>query len=151
LYDRFPVYKQMRVMLRDIPQVNAIKRLNTIRAISEKRSKPGAPGTPECFDPVLVRCNIPSDSYVGTSLEGLRVARVKVIFSLPEEISPCETRLAYVEWFRPLRAVDATTKMHSITYAKHGGMTSAEIVPLDDIVQSIHLIPKFGATMDPSW
>lgn len=70
LYDQFPVYKQMRVMMKDIPQVHANKRLNTIRANPEKKSKPGEPGTPERFDPVLVRCEIPSDSYTGTSLEG---------------------------------------------------------------------------------
>lgn len=69
-YDTFPVFKQMRVLLRDIPQVHAKKRLNTIRAIPEKKSTPGDPGMPEKFDSVLVRCVIPSDSYIGTSLEG---------------------------------------------------------------------------------
>lgn len=69
-YDQFSVFKQMRVMLRDIPQVHAKKRLNTVRANPEKKSSPGEPGIPERFDPVLVRCNIPSDSYTGTALEG---------------------------------------------------------------------------------
>ncbi|KLO05837.1 hypothetical protein SCHPADRAFT_806885, partial [Schizopora paradoxa] len=52
--------------------------------------------------------------------------------------------LAYIEWFRPLREVDPASQLHSITYAKRHGQIHAEVVPLDDIVQSIHLVPKFG-------
>ncbi len=69
-HDMLPVYKQMRILLKDIPQVSSTKRLNTLRAIPQKKSTPGCIGTPERFDPVLVRCRVPNDSGAGTSLEG---------------------------------------------------------------------------------
>ncbi len=70
VHDMLPVFKQMRVLLKDVPQVSSAKRLNTIRAIPQKKSTPGYIGIPERFDPVLVRCRVPNDSAVGTSLEG---------------------------------------------------------------------------------
>ena len=82
---------------------------------------------------------------------GLRAARVKVIFTLPGRFSPIPTWLAYVDWYRPFRQVDPATGLHVIMPSRRSGQLNSEIIPLDDICQSIHLIPRFGTDMDESW
>lgn len=84
-------------------------------------------------------------------LPGIRVARVKCIFALTPRFSYTAHRLVYLEWFRPLRRADPDTRLFSIQPATRNGQRQAEVVPLDDLLQSVHLIPKFGANKNPLW
>ena len=84
-------------------------------------------------------------------LLGLRVARVRVIFKLPDEY-PIKTThpLAYVEWFTPFRAIDKASGLYILSPSTRQHQSYAEIVEVNRIVRSCHLIPR-ARIIDPSW
>lgn len=86
---------------------------------------------------------------ISPCIEGLQVACVKCIFALTPQFSDVPHRLAYVEWFRPLRRPEAHSHLFSISPSIRHGRRRAEVIPLADIIQSIHLVPKFGTDKDP--
>lgn len=81
-------------------------------------------------------------------LAGLRVAQVRAIFSLPLHLQAprLPTRLAYIEWFTPLRNYDVNSGLGilSVSHSMRHGEAVAAIITVDDIVCSCHLIPKYG-------
>ena len=83
---------------------------------------------------------------------GLRVAQLRAIFSLPEHLrhSRLPTRLAYIEWFTPFRAPHADSGLFPLTRASRNNGPVTDIVPLDLIVSSCHLIPRFGTKYHPA-
>jgi hypothetical protein len=92
----------------------------------------------------------------GTALEGLRVAQVRVIFDCPLQVVQGTLRsdlmpiqLAYVEWFKPFRQLDQLTNMFILSRATRSGAPIGKVVPLERIVGSIHLLPRFGTHVDP--
>ncbi|KAG1894947.1 uncharacterized protein F5891DRAFT_960765 [Suillus fuscotomentosus] len=86
---------------------------------------------------------------------GFSVGQVRVIFSLPPKslqllfpptvnIPP---HLAYIEWFTPFPpALDRNNGLYKLSR-----LVVASIVPVGDIVRSIHLIPKFGDSALREW
>jgi hypothetical protein len=75
---------------------------------------------------------------------GLRVARVKVILTLPERLHSRPLRLAYVEWFWPFKAADTATGLYTVGPSIRRQEVQAEVIGLERIVRSCHLVPKFG-------
>ncbi|THU87442.1 hypothetical protein K435DRAFT_681657 [Dendrothele bispora CBS 962.96] len=107
------------------------------------------------FDAALIqtRLNNPENGY----LDGLRVGRVRVIFSLPSKsldrlfpsnISP-PSHLAYIEWFTPFTCYpDSSSGLHHIKrHTMSDGTPSVSVVPVDMIKQSVHLYPKWGGAV----
>lgn len=47
--------------------------------------------------------------------------------------------------------MDPDTGLSVATWATNRGNHQAEVIPLGDIEQAIHLVPKFGKAMDKSW
>ena len=88
---------------------------------------------------------------VNLTHKGLRAARLKAIFVLPERLSTSQTRLVYVEWFRPFREKDSDTGLHILMRSTHQGGTNAEVIPLSRVMQSLHLVPRFGAEKPARW
>ena len=87
---------------------------------------------------------------------GLRVAQVRVIFTLPPQLCIPGINhprvLAYVEWFNPFQVKDACTQLWTVSRSfRRGGVRDSEIIPLDYIVQSCHLVPKFGKRASPEY
>ena len=82
---------------------------------------------------------------------GLRVAQLKVIFTLPSYFCTAPLRLAYIEWFRPFTAKDQDTGLYVLSRSTRGNHANAEVVPLEQIVRSCHLAPRFGTDIDPAW
>ncbi|KAF8489264.1 hypothetical protein F5888DRAFT_1622210, partial [Russula emetica] len=59
---------------------------------------------------------------------------------------------AYVEWFSPVPAVrEPQHLMFKVSRSIQGGRRSASIIPVDSIVRSIHLIPRFGSVTPHDW
>jgi hypothetical protein len=92
---------------------------------------------------------------------GYRIAQVHVVFKIPNkvihEVSPSldttpPTHLAYVEWFSPLSATpDPKHRMHRVSKLTQNGRRCSGIIPVDSILSSVHLIPRFGPVTPPDW
>jgi hypothetical protein len=79
------------------------------------------------------------------------------VFQIPtrslNEVAPSldeSPHLAYVEWFSPLPSTpDPKHKMFKITRSTINGRRSSSVIRVDSILGSIHLFPRFGATIPP--
>ena len=129
---------------------------------------------PSRFDTVLVRgkeegqihgTNGKHTSYIGLTLpncySGNRIAQVRVVFEIPHKViqdlfpSPDmipPTHLAYIEWFSPLSATpDPNHLMYRVSRLMHGGHHRAAIIPVESIICSVHLFPRFGPQCPHNW
>jgi hypothetical protein len=118
------------------------------------------PASAAWFDTVLLKYDAKNDDTKGTALEGVRVAQVRLLFDLPPHllsvsstVQPHSTpvQLAYVEWFKPFRPPDTLTGMYTVSRAMRSGRPLVEIVPIHNIVGSIHLVPRFGTDAGRHW
>ncbi|EPQ49998.1 hypothetical protein GLOTRDRAFT_26531, partial [Gloeophyllum trabeum ATCC 11539] len=153
-YDRFDVYKQVKVRLPQVPILELKPRLDRIRAIPASLSNQRNGLGVGHFDTVLVKVENRNDYISGTGLRGLQVAQVRVIFALPPYLrshAQHSQYLAYIEWFTPFRSQDHDLHLYSVSRSTRNGRPNAQIIPLDDIFRSCHLIPKFGTSVSPEW
>ena len=74
---------------------------------------------------------------------------------IPEVFSTLDTppgHLAYVEWFTPLpRRPDPKHGMYRVSRVMENGRRSASVIPVESIIQSVHLIPQFGPVVPREW
>jgi hypothetical protein len=92
---------------------------------------------------------------------GHRIAQVRVVFHIPSsvmlDVSPAldtspPTHLAYVEWFSPLTAApDPKHQMYRVSRQMRNGCRLASVIPVDRILRSVHLIPRFGPVTTREW
>jgi hypothetical protein len=60
--------------------------------------------------------------------------------------------LAYVKWFSLLPAApDPKHKLFKATRMTQNGRRSASVIELDNVLGSVHLFPRFGATSPQEW
>ncbi|KAG2127424.1 hypothetical protein BD769DRAFT_1357313, partial [Suillus cothurnatus] len=60
--------------------------------------------------------------------------------------------LAYIKWFTPFpSAPNRHHGLYKLSQAFRGGEKLVSIVPLANIVCSVHLIPNFGAIVPREW
>ncbi|KAF8067066.1 Zn-finger domain-containing protein [Lyophyllum atratum] len=146
--DRFDLFKKLSIHLPDLPAIGRFKSCDRIRCTPLVPATLGRPAVGAHFDTVLVRRDDELDNEVtrGTALQGLRVAQVRAIFTLPKHLQAplLSQRLAYVEWFTPLRTPDPDSKLHSVSRSIRQHAPVSAIISLEDIVSSCHLSPKYG-------
>jgi hypothetical protein len=90
---------------------------------------------------------------------GIHIAQVRVAFQIPRKVihkvAPsldASPFLAYVEWFSPLPAApDPKHKLFKVTRMTQNGRRSASVIELDNVLGSVHLFPRFGATSPQEW
>ena len=90
---------------------------------------------------------------------GIRIAQVCVVFQIPRRAIPIvapslgtSPHLAYVEWFSPLAsAPDLKHHMYKVTRSMKNGRRVAGVIHVDSILGSVHLFPRFGATIPQEW
>ncbi|KAG1737132.1 uncharacterized protein EDB91DRAFT_1237953 [Suillus paluster] len=89
---------------------------------------------------------------VSGGIEGVCVGQVRIIFSLPSKSVPLlfpptvkvPNHFAYIEWFAPFpSAPNRHHGLYKLSRSLHGGEKIASIVPLANIVHSVHLILNF--------
>ncbi|KAI9444348.1 hypothetical protein F5148DRAFT_1278274 [Russula earlei] len=101
------------------------------------------------FDTILVTesRNRPQTSK---GFQGLRLARIHVIFKLPKHLGAFPHPLAYIHWFCPFTNVDPTTHMHQVVLSTRNHMPYSEVISVKRIWQSCVLIPQFSSNQVPS-
>jgi hypothetical protein len=150
--DRFDIYKQISIPIGPLPGV-AHGATDRIRAIPSNNQ----PASASRSDVALLKYDANNEHTKGSALEGLRIAQVRVLFDLPSHFLPgsstpsTPTRLASVEWFKPFHHRDPLTGMFRLSRATQSGLPVTEIVPIDRIVGSAHLMPRFGTNIDRRW
>lgn len=86
------------------------------------------------------------------SWPGLRVARVRAIFMLPESYGRrFKDPLAYIEWFTPFRQPAPDIGLFKVSHSSHNHRRRVSVIPVTQIVRSCHLLPVWGKRMDASW
>ncbi|KAJ7737447.1 hypothetical protein DFH07DRAFT_753069 [Mycena maculata] len=149
----FPVYKRVSIPLPQIDEVSSHVVADTIRAVKGEAMQLTAKGVkPEKegqFDTVLVHKNPPGNDLCPT--EGLSVARIRVIFRLPENYGSYPHPLAYVDWYKPLKNPVPNIRMHEVSLSSRNHRQNSSIIPLTQVLRSCHLIPAFGKSVDPTW
>ncbi|KAI0754751.1 hypothetical protein C8Q80DRAFT_1226925 [Daedaleopsis nitida] len=150
---RFAAYKRMQVSLPPMRQVSRHPVKDLIH-VPARPARQFMPASPAHFDTVLAhKTPAPRSSGTHNPLEGLHVARVRAIFRLPSLYGPVTPHpVAYVEWFTPFRSQpDPDTGMFKVSHSSHQGRRRASIIPINQIVRSVHLIPIWGKAVDKSW
>ncbi|KAI0750184.1 hypothetical protein C8Q80DRAFT_1102266, partial [Daedaleopsis nitida] len=157
---RVGAYKQMKILLPLVPQVSQEPTVDIVHA---SPPRPGRFGRtiPSYMSTVLVR---ESGSLLGSSrhanqarhpLHGLRVARVRAIFNMPAEYNPIALGvshpLAYVEWFTRFHSVDEPTGMYVISHSTRQQRRQTAIIPVTEIIRTVHLIPYAGRGIERTW
>ena len=75
-----------------------------------------------------------------------------MIFDLPPQFGlDISGPLVYVEWFTPLGQLDLTSGMHLIKRSTRQHKRNSEIVSINDVVGSCHLMAKCGTQIDRSF
>ena len=84
--------------------------------------------------------------------QGLRVVCVRMLFKLPEVYRLTTVHpLAYVEWYTPFGTLDAETGMFVVKPSTRSHHTHGEVIEINQIVCSVHLLPKYGRKVNPGW
>ena len=66
--------------------------------------------------------------------KGIRVAQIRVIFKLPDEFGRYPSPLAYVHWFKPLRAPVPNLDFYSVSFSSANHCQRASVIPVTDII-----------------
>ncbi|KAG1884751.1 hypothetical protein F4604DRAFT_1878691 [Suillus subluteus] len=118
-----------------------------------KSSGTGELGTQ--FDTVLI--NELGCESEETGIDGKRVARLKVVFRIPDEyitkmFLPRQIRhLAYVKWFSRPRNKDSDSGMYPISRSYRNGVQDASVIEVDSIYQTCQLVPRFSRRANCAW
>ncbi|KAK0421534.1 hypothetical protein EV421DRAFT_2069709 [Armillaria borealis] len=153
-FDTFNLYRRLSVVLPAIAEAGAKARdlRNVVRAAPPVPARGRRLAEPAHLDFALVKTGERNDRTKGTALEGLRVAHVRVLFSLPQLFGVKTNKpLAYVEWFTPFGTPDSQTGLYSLNRSTRYHHVYAEIIEADRIVRNCHLQPKFGRRKDSRW
>ncbi|TFK72613.1 hypothetical protein BDN72DRAFT_894595 [Pluteus cervinus] len=152
----FPVYKQFTIQHPSFQEAVSEPSKDIVSAqlaTPDKRMIHGGvkKGTPVKTSTVLVRTNAMEKRKSPFPTDGLSIARVRLIFGLPKSIGRTPMPLAYVNWFRPLQRPSVENGMYKVSLDKRSQYIHSGVIPITDILQTCHLIPKFGASVDDSW
>jgi hypothetical protein len=102
-----------------------------------------------------------TDLVVINLYSGCRIGQVRLVFQIPSKVhhqvfpllDALPIHLAYVEWFSSLSAApDPKHLMHRVSRSlQTDGSRCAEVIPVDSILCSVHLIPRFGPVTPRDW
>ncbi|KAI9448953.1 hypothetical protein F5148DRAFT_1278035 [Russula earlei] len=130
VYDRFNIYKLIHInwsatMDSDIESY-------CVNAFPERPNSGHGQRSGSKFDTILVTesGNRPQTSK---GFQGLRLARIHVIFELPKHLGAFPHPLAYIHWFRPFTNVDPTTHMHQVVLSTRNHMPYLEVISVKQI------------------
>ncbi|KAH9929841.1 uncharacterized protein B0H18DRAFT_873779 [Fomitopsis serialis] len=143
--DRFDVYKKLTIVYRAAAHGDIAWHKDRIRTVLGKASRGTKKGVAAHFDTAfVVDPDVPIDQRGDSrSVSDTRVARVRVIFDLPQQFGSLPHPLAYIEWYTPLRTKvpDPRVGLYQISPSTQRRRPNAAIVRVDQIKRACHLIP----------
>ncbi|KAI0685410.1 hypothetical protein BC835DRAFT_1408839 [Cytidiella melzeri] len=146
------LYNRVSIDLPIIPETGSSHCADVVRAIAPTPHKGRKPAEPGHFNFALVRTNEPNTHTMHTALSGLRVALVRVLFSLPTYFHiDVSHPLVYVEWLTPFCTPNADHGLSTLSQSTRMHVSHAKIIPASRIARSCHLVPVFGRVKDPRW
>ncbi|KAI0694131.1 hypothetical protein BC835DRAFT_1275020, partial [Cytidiella melzeri] len=152
VFDPFDLHKQVVIWLPHIPETSKNHCKDVVRAMPPTARSGRRLAQPSHLDFAL---NILATWLLCSQvMSGLRVAHVKVIFRLLSHFNTNIAQpLAYVEWLTLFLscAPDSPNGLISLTRSTRMHRPHAEIIALEWIVCSCHLIPHFNRVKEPHW
>ncbi|KAF7359581.1 hypothetical protein MVEN_00681800 [Mycena venus] len=107
-YDRFAVYKQLSIQMARNRYIADKVRTCRVRATPAILARSRSLGSPAHFDTALI-VEDPARYQRSAGIQGLRIAQVRAIFSLPPQYGTYPHPLAYIEWFTGFNQPDKTS------------------------------------------
>jgi hypothetical protein len=172
-FDRFDAYKVLAIRLPDCPASGRFGELSRIYATRPVLGRNGCSSADEKGETNMVlvrREGQVNEGTRGTALDGasvvfrilsswaqhflgLQVAQVRLIFSLPDHLHQAHLpqTLAYVEWFTPFQGPHPDSRLYYVMRASHNRGPAVDVIPVDQILRSCHLIPRFGSHCPRAW
>ncbi|OBZ76393.1 hypothetical protein A0H81_03785 [Grifola frondosa] len=151
-FDSFDIYSRLSLQLPPIPAAGARHSKDVVRATPPIAAHGRRSAQPAHLDFAFIRTGERNTVTDGTPLQGLRIAHVRIIFKLPHHYPVHSPHpLAYIEWFTPLHRFDEDAGLFTVTRSTRMQQPYGEIITVDRIVRSCHLIPKFGREIDSRW
>ncbi|KAG2099222.1 uncharacterized protein F5147DRAFT_640620 [Suillus discolor] len=151
--DRFDVFRQAIIIIPPNPRVSELLKRLRVRATPEVLPSPSGwkPGSPARFDMALLTDGVRASKLHTLEVIAVRVAQVRVIFTLPRQFGSYLRPLAYVEWFTPFREPDQFSGLRQVSRLTRHLRWNGAVVHVDELVRPCHLVPKMGQKVDPSW
>ncbi|KAG1775840.1 hypothetical protein EV702DRAFT_972335, partial [Suillus placidus] len=146
IQDHFDVYRQVVIEAPPDRQVGDTPKRWHVRARPEVVASGRKPGCPARFDMALISDG-PRSSRLHT-LDGVQVAQVCAIFTLPRQFGIYSRALAYIEWFTPFRQPDPSSRLQQVSRSTRQLCRNAAVIHVDEIIRPCHIIPKMGQSVD---
>ncbi|KIY71495.1 hypothetical protein CYLTODRAFT_390132 [Cylindrobasidium torrendii FP15055 ss-10] len=157
--DSIEVHNQLVVHLPALRQHSTDPTTDVVHAskqVPARATKTGYRGeVAERFDTVLIRSDAQLRMAGHSSVADIQVARVQVIFELPQSLGSYPEPLAYVSLFKPLKKPVPDLEMYQLSWLSkkfnHQPYRAATVIPVSRIIRTCHLIPEFGSRIPRSW
>ncbi|KAJ6553375.1 hypothetical protein B0H19DRAFT_949761 [Mycena capillaripes] len=107
-------------------------------------------GSPAHFDTAVI-VEDPEHYTPSAGVQGLRVAQVRAIFTLPPQYGKYSHPLAYIEWFTGFNQPEKTSGLYTIHRSSRAQRRNAAVVSVEHIVRTCHLMAKCGKKIDRKW
>lgn len=150
--DRFDCFNQVNIVLPAQPWVASSPQHTKviIRATPSRRSnnQRRSATQPARFDAAFVLEDPATDAVPNPPV---RIARIRVVFRLPQHLSLSPHPLAYVEWYTHLGPIDPTTQMYHVSRATRNRQPHSAVICITQILRSCHLIPQFPRNLNDEW
>ncbi|KAM6488883.1 hypothetical protein JOM56_015660, partial [Amanita muscaria] len=150
----FPVFKKFSLYLPNIPQVSDLSDLKDHVHVVLPQLATGRQQPVEAFFSTVLATERPNFSAFEDPnhlLKDILVVQVRAIFQLPVSFQTYNGTLAYVEWFTPLHSHVPDAGMYQIRRSTHMRQPRASVIPIEQIIRTCHLIPKFGQRVPTGW
>ncbi|KAG2053153.1 hypothetical protein BDR06DRAFT_914253 [Suillus hirtellus] len=153
--DSVPVFHRIKFWNNEI---HATETLDSVHAQPAVKNGEGRVVKAARFDTCLVQ--VRNVDMPPASIQDLRVAQVRVVFSLPQTVvkryfnpqNPPPQHLAYVEWFSAFSPLpDTHSGLYKVRRLVRDGEHQVSIVPVSLISRSAHLLPKWGGAVPAEW
>ncbi|KAG1779091.1 hypothetical protein EV702DRAFT_1178629 [Suillus placidus] len=143
IQDHFDVYRQVVIEAPPDRRVGDTPKRWHVRARPEVVASGRKPGCPARFDMALISDG-PHSSRLHT-LDGVRVAQVRAIFTLPRQFGIYSRALAYIEWFTPFRQPDPSSRLQQVSRSTRQLRRNAAVIHVDEIMgQSVDVTLRRG-------